>query len=962
MAPQIVNQETYYALKARIHFFNQRYRQQLKYMYDDTVTEELFGSLRDTWTDIAQYQTDDYAKTDLPLDSWITDESFERLKDAVATIRIHFAGIARDKNLGEKYMEQNGEEATDYTNVSREIFEICMLALHTYTNFFKHCDYWIRLRQFTSDTAEKRAKELAKEMHLNQSLHTFELDFESKQWIDNPFDNIHLDIAKKAFNKDNYTDPQWDNQKDREPYINIKKAKDKAEAIRIANLKKEREQKKLDQIEREKQSLIDSENARLVFEKRLNPQIGDYSVYNTFRDAIKNVPNIEPVPENLEHFYAFFRKLGIDENELSAQTLVEAMDKVHKDNKDNLDSLEFCIDAEPIYRQLQAHAYEAAAKRAIESGERIDFNEVSRKVDETMAALYCTSNLGGFQQPDEKTRLRAAELINGTYMGVAKPNVNEWLRAAALDNVKKYYREVGIAKLTARAEGIYESYAEQELSSAHIASNAKIYARDYARYRGAIRAGQCHDDEFTQGETRNMYMDHAYALEKRIETRYASRWSKIIRFVSYLRQSSALAKMKKSLGIDKNRRIEDEFLEVRLNAFAKDSSNPKDVDSLRIRYTQEPESKVIEHVRATLKLSIRGKNLPEVMIIEEPVVKEGFDPPNAGKTVIGQMLKEEEIRKEEERQKQIEEEKIKEQERQDEIRLQNEKKDEEIRKQALLEKKENEYQEKLETARKRVEEFGKIRDNLQKEENERNAKIDKEIALIPGKIRTLENQNIDIQERIQKLNTQVETITKMITQKADAATKEAKIKENGGVSGFFKGVFGIDKWEQASAQKKVNENISNDEFFSDMTQTMLSKILVDIKNEETNLENNKKQIEELYRKETKLKQSKEISVSLKGAVSDHVEAKKNLQYLIDNKDKIVCVSENPTFEEALLYNDESFDEKNNPLRSSNQRDSYESNDGRFTVVVDDASENESIDYSSRVTDEVKNKQEGLLKK
>ena len=170
MAPQIVNQETYYALKARTHFFNQRYGQQLKHMYDDTVTEDLFSSLRDTWTDIAQYQTDDFSKTDLPFDLWITDENFERLKDAVATIRIHFAGIARDKNLGEKYVEQNGEGATDYTNVSREIFEICMLALHTYTNFFKHCDYWIRLRQFNSDTAEKRAKELAKEMHLNQSL------------------------------------------------------------------------------------------------------------------------------------------------------------------------------------------------------------------------------------------------------------------------------------------------------------------------------------------------------------------------------------------------------------------------------------------------------------------------------------------------------------------------------------------------------------------------------------------------------------------------------------------------------------------------------------------------------------------------------------------------------------------------------------------------------------------------
>jgi hypothetical protein len=961
MAPQVLNQETYYALKARIHFFNQRYGVKLKYLYDATVTEELFSSLSETWTEIAQYQTDDFSKTDLPLDLWITDENFEKLKDAVATIRFHFASVARDKELGEKYMEQNGKEATDYTNVSSEIFEICMLALHTYTNFFKHCDYWIRLNQFNSDTAEKRAKELAKEMHLNQSLHTFDLDLDSKQWIDNPFDNIHLDIAKKAFNKDNYTDPQWDNYKNKEPYINVKKAKDRAEAIRIANVQKEIEQKKLEKIQREQQSLINSENARIVFEKRLNPQIGDYSVYNTFRDAIPNVDNIDPTPEKLEHFYAFFKKLGIDEKDLSAQTLVQAMDDAHRETKDNLDSLEFCIAVEPIYRQLQAHAYEAAAKRAIESRERIDFNVVSRQVDETMAALYCTSNLVGFQQPDEKTRLRAAELINGTYMGVAKSNVSEWLRAAAIENVKNYYREQGIAKLTARADGIYNSFAERGNSSGNIAERAKTAAKEYARYKRAVLAGTCHDDKFAQGETRNMYMDHAYALERRVETRYATRWSRFIRLVSYLRQKNALAEMKKSLGIDKDRRIEDEFLEVRLNDFANDFSDPKDVNSLRIQYTKEPESKVIEHVRATLKLSIRGKNLPEALIIEEPVVKEGFDPPNAGKTVIGEMLKEEEDRKEEERLKLIEEEKAKEKERQEEIRRQNEKKEEEMRKQAILEKKEIEYQEKLNEAKKRVEELEKIRKKLEDQQNKANEKIDKEIALIPGRINDLQEENYQIKLNIDSLKYKLESTMKLISQKANEAAQETNIEKSEGVAGFFKGVLGIDKWEQKKDAKRVNQAISNDEFFSEMTQTVLSKISVDIQNEELKIKKNEDEIKELYRKETKLKQSKEPSAELKGAVTDHKAAKEHLQYLIDNKDKIVCVGENISFQDALLYSDDSFDVDNNVLRPT-VRDSYVSNDGRFTVVVDGISEDENVPVSSRVNGDVKNKQEEILKK
>ena len=955
MPPKVLNQETYYALKARIHYFNQRYSQKLKYMYDNTVTEELFNSLSETWADISAYQTDDFSKTDLPLDQWITDENFERLKDAVATIRFHFAGVARDKELGEKYLERNGEQATDYTIVSREIFEICMLALHTYTNFFKHCDYWIRLRQFNSDDAEKRAKELAEEIHLNKSLHTFELDYESKQWIDNPFNNIHLDIAKKVFNKDNYTDPKWDKEKNREPYIEIKKAKDREEEKRIAKVNEEFERKRLEKIQREKQSQIDSENARKIFEKRMNPKIGDYSVYDTFRDAIKVVPNENPPHENYEHFYAFFKKLGIDEKDLTAQTLIDAMNEVHKDTKDNSDNLAFCIQAEPIYRQLQAHAFEAAIKRGIEDHEAIDLNSVSRKVDETMAALYCTVNLEGFQNPNDKVRARAAAIINGVYMNVAKPEVSEWLRAAAIDNVKKYYKEKGIDTLTKKADDIYNSYAERGLTSSQIAANAKIYAKDYARYRIAVQNGICLDDEFTQGFTKCMYMEHAYALERRIETRYASRLSKFIRLVSYLRQKNALAEMKKSLGIAPERRVADTFLDTHLSAFAKDSSNPKDVGANRIFYTMEPKSNVVEHIRATLKISIPGKNLPEIEVIEAPAVKEELD----SNTIIGQALQEEENRKQEELQKQIEE----------EIRIEKEKEEEqkrireaELRKQVILQEKENDYNDKLKAARKRVDDLGKTREEIQKKEDERNAKIDKEIALIPSQISKLEDEKIEIEQRIQTLNTRVETMTKMMSKKADAVTSEAKVKENKGVSGFFRGIFGVDKREQAKAQKKVNQSVSNNEMFSDMTQTMLSKLLVDIENEKTNLENNKKQIDELYRKETRLKESKELSSLLKGAVSDHVEAKKHLQYLIDNKEKIVCVSETISFEEALLHNDESFDELNNPLRPSNQRDSYVSNDGRYTVIVDETDIESMAPISSRVEDEEKEQQITINKK
>ena len=418
MAPEIVNKELYYALKNRIHRFNVRYGEKLKNLVGEEglLTEDIFEDLRWAWTEVSMDTLEDDSARNLQSDVVISEKSFKHLMGAVKNLRERLCSIAAAKNLGETYVDSDGKEYEDFTYVSREIFEICMFATYTYTNFFQQCQYMER-NYFEREVGPIRAKQLANAMYPGEkNLRVFETDGISKMWLDNPLNNVLLDIARHLHTEENYTVGFGDSN-DRPPYYEVKKKNDeyrkkmyKEQDDEIARRQREKE-------EEEAQGPIRAEEERLEWERQIENREEDFSDYESLKHVIPVVENENPPSKINEHFYAYFAKLGIDEKDLNAQSLIGAMHRVQMEMKDNqLDHYEFCKLIKPIYRQLQVLAFEARAKSDIENGREINFNETAETVDEVMGALYYTVNPVGFKSGDIGTRIRAAEILNGTYM------------------------------------------------------------------------------------------------------------------------------------------------------------------------------------------------------------------------------------------------------------------------------------------------------------------------------------------------------------------------------------------------------------------------------------------------------------------------------------------------------------------------------------------------------------------
>ena len=569
MAPPILNKDYYYVLKNRILKFNNRYQEKLMAKGDYRITEDMFDTFYESWKTIAQEHAKSLDVKDVPVDEVISEDLFEQFLQGAKSLSDSLSNLAYNLDLGEVYIEQEREKR-DYTYLSHEIFEICMLATYTYTNFFQQCKY-IRDYGIEQGTGPRRAKDMAKVL-FPDSWHIFDTPRSSQLLLENPLMPFQFEIDKNVY-KDEKTYQLHTEPKKRKSYEKIHEGNLKAQADRIDRLDQERKQKKIDQENAIKQGVIDDENRRIIEEMRRNPQMGDYSVYGTFRNVLKTVSNFDPPGDQYEHFYAIYKqKLDIDENVLNAQTLIYAMQEIPSDTLS--DATYFCESALPIYRQLQSAAFESAARKCIENNTPLDLNDVSRKVDEVMAALCCTVNALEFQRDDEGARNVAAEMLNGTFGGHSNPQFNQWMRAAAIEHVRAECHLKGIEAFNESAEAIFNFYSEGNMSSKQIAMNARRDAAGYTQYK---ESGSKKDGAFAQAIMRGSFMDRAYALEKRIETRYASGWSKFFRMVSYFRQKNALADMKTALGIAQGTRVADVYLEDRLSNVVKDFSNPGEV-------------------------------------------------------------------------------------------------------------------------------------------------------------------------------------------------------------------------------------------------------------------------------------------------------------------------------------------------------------------------------------------------
>ena len=979
--PEIVNKELYYALKNRIHRFNWRYGDRLKHLVGEKglLTEDIFEDLRLAWTVISIEHTDNDSAKSLDKEQVISEEHFKKLKDAVSDLRQLLCSIAASQKLGEVYTDADGVEKEDFTYVSQELFEICMFAVYTYTNFFQQCKY-MKEHHFEREQGPRRAKELARTMHPGNQLRTFEIDKKSQQMLDNPLDNVQLEIARHLHTEDNYT-ISFNETNERPPYYEVKKKNDEYRQKNYDEINKKIADKKEEKEQEIVQNQIRNEQKKAEWEEEIRNRQEDFSSYEQARHNVASVPNENPPSKLNEHFYALFATLDIDESDLTAQTLIDTMRRAHLETKDDLEHYNFFSKVAPLYRQVQALAYEASIKNCIEIGAPINLNSTVKRVDDVMAALYYTVNPTGFNKGDLSTRIRVAELLNGTYMTPAERKIGLGIRKDALKYVKEQCKAQGIEKFSTNAEAIYASFTDEGKSSGEIARDTVRSAVEYTRYMAAVENGTVGASKHDQERVRNEVMDNAYALEKRIETRYASRWSRFWRFLSYRAQSKALQTVKASLGIDRGTRVADVYLDDRLNRMVKDFSDPERMDEQRLHYTEKPEMKSLEHVKAILQLNLLEKKLPQVELEdeireieklphEEPVYEDkGHDLPNDIKTIHGEYLKEKEREEEEKRQ---EEERLK-SERLEKERLEREKAEEEERKQRAQEeeKKERErralaekerlYAEKVSVLENKIHALSDKYDRLAKEEREENQRIDERIKEITNKVSDLEEEQENISMRIKDLSYEASQLMELISQKVndittDSLAMDVTLAEKEAKKGAGKSI----KEQSLENAKKVSEYLENDPVIKQMRKALEEKNK-EINQESESLAKNKEAVKALWSEEKKLAGSKKSSVELRNMASELKELKEELKYLQDHKDDVIHTGERIGFYEALLFADEDLQANDDIMRPSYERESYQSSDGRYTVIVDEASEDSDLPVSARVDEDGKEIQKGISK-
>ena len=902
MAPPVLNNEYYKVLQNRIHCFNTRYKDKLMFKTDDRINEDMFQGLYDAWVVISHEHTKDPNVDNLDKDVVISEEHFRLLKDSAINLSESLRLLAIHKNLGEVFVEQ-GREENDYTYLSHEILEICVLAMYTYTNFFQQCRY-IRDYGIEPATGPRRAAEMAREM-FPENWHIFEIPRRSQELFENPLHNLQFELDRDTYNAGIDYHMSFHDNGNRQPYEEVKKYNDKAKAKRIDDLDKKRMQKKLDEEEKIKQFYIKLEEDRIIEEKREHPQMGDYSVYGTFCNVLEFIPSYGNPTESREHFHAIFKqKLDIDENVLNAETLIHAMCKAVEG--ESLDPTPFCERVLPIYRQLQIVAFETAAKKCIENKTPIDFNDVSRKVDEVMAALYCTANPLGFQRGDEEVRINAAEILNGTFNKRVTPEFNAWLRAGAIERVKTEYRIRGIEAFNADAEAIFNSYSgysvgenQVVISSKQIALNARNAAKGYTQYRDDIESGKMRDDAFVQATMRGSFMDKAYALEKRIETRYASFWSKLFRMVSYYRQLNALSDMKDALGINQNTRVADVYLEDRITNLVKDFSDPSKVNDGRKMFTKIRNDSATEHVRTMMKNALNGKELPHVEDYTEQIKKFeelGVD----SDTVNGQLRKkqlEEEERKriEEEERKRLEEEERKKHEEEERLkRLKEEEEAEEKRKleERIRAEKEELYNQKVDTMQVKIQKLEDTLKNLTNEDENKWDEYKKKSAEYAQKIKQMEELEEQHQHNISEINrlqNEADQLSLQITAELQKVSNEV-VSEKKMKNAQKQAEKNAEKKVSGKALKdgeKVSAKIESNNAIHSLTQALsdTTQRLAFLKESVENY--NKRKLQFYQEKDKYDKLAIAHSEKWKEAYIELNNAKKAYQSMLDNKEKII---------------------------------------------------------------------------
>ena len=765
--PTIINQDAYRMFVARLIHINNKYYDRYADKTDPEYAKnrlvnyktpfdiDIFYRMNHRWLSLAQeyYKTKDDPTGLKNISEKDKVHSFEPkhfdlIKQAATELFYDLSDIAEKNKFGTPYTDNNGNEQMDYTEVVDDILELSLLATHAYTDIFNVLE-----NEKNYGSADKRMEELAYCMHnshysdMGRHLPVRRwVSGTSKRFLDQP--NFALKAMFPGYSDDHYLDREFDPRfspfkteaKKRTPEEEAKYQEEMAQLVKEA---KEAEIKKQEEIEREMREegerLAAEEEARRKAQSEAERVSSLLARYADETKAVPFVPNEENPSKVNQAMYAYFDKfaerMGIDQGKFNAQSLIQASSiaflteytrNIVEEGQPDIEN-KFLKDMVEIYKNVSHLTYDAYIQKCLKENTPIDLNVPSKEVLDLMGVAMYTMypNVVNGEKIDDGITRNIAKVVNG-YFASGAIKYDYFMRDDAIERAKlDYINNKDDAFFTVEGEARFEGFATRKISSNYIVSEtASIVDRYNAYKKNRVDPSITHNNRtvFKEANLKKEAMDAAYALERRVETRYGSRLARFFRYFSYAKQRDELDRVKEVLGIPKDQRVAEHMKSSRINDLFVEA-NKKTVKELSDDRQKLVGNNPIEYLNKLLENNLSKEDMPKItnqdMKTEEHNRARKYQ--ELTPAAIQQMkeaeeerLRQEEIRQENERKRKEEEERIrKEEEEKERIRKEEEerkRKEEEERKR----KEEEERLRKEEEERKRKEE-----ERIRKEEEEK---------------------------------------------------------------------------------------------------------------------------------------------------------------------------------------------------------------------------------------------------
>ena len=857
--PTIINRDAYRMFVARLIHINNKYYDRYADKTDPEYAKnrlvnyktpfdiDIFYRMNHRWLSLAQryYKTKDDPtglKNISEKDKVHTFEPkhFDLIKQAATELFYDLSYIAEQNKFGTPYIAQNGQEEMDYTEVVDDILELSLLATHAYTDIFNVLE-----NEKNYGNADKKMEELAYCMH-NSHYSDMGRHLPVKSWVSGASKrllnspNFALKTFFPGYSDEHYLDREFDPRFSPFKYEAKKRtpeeeAKYREEIEQLVKKAKEEERKKQEEIEREMRE--EGERLAAEEEERRRAQSESERVssllarYADETKAVPFIPNEENPSKVNKAMYAYFDKfaerMGIDQSKFNAQSLIQAssiaflteytrniVEKWEPDIENK-----FLKDMVEIYKNVSHLTYDAYIQKCLKENTPIDLNVPSKEVLDLMGVAMYTMypNVVNGEKVDYGITLSIAKVVNGNFAtGAIK--YDYFMRDDAIERAKlDYINNKDDAFFTVEGEARFEGFATRKISSTNIVNEtASIVDRYNAYKKNREDPSITHNNRtvFEEANYKKEAMDAAYALERRVETRYGSRLARFFRYFSYAKQRDELARVKEILGIPKDQRVAEHMKSSRINDLFVEA-NKKTVKKLSDDRQKLVGNNPIKYLNKLLEQNLSKEDMPKItnkdMQDEErkrAIKYEELTPAaiQRMKEAEEERLRQEEIRQENERKRKEEEERIrKEEEEKERIRKEEEERKRKEEEERL--RKEEEERQRKEEERKRKEEEERIR-----KEEEKKAYIRQQLA---DRAEAIKLQQETLNEReVEEYDYRLQNLQKC-KDDADKEYNEAKQADDDNREKFQKE---LDEANKRAAELKDQIVIQGEQAESDVSQ------------------------------------------------------------------------------------------------------------------------------------------------